>query len=117
MNTATILVPRDLGHKVDDSKEKQRAPDWEWFFAPAVGGLCELLLEGKIQKLRLSYCVTYCKQDDEKELEDVGDKFSTTSWLRKDYEGHPGGKFVAKWEDSPGIDVGTVLVLTRSPDR
>jgi len=56
--SVTIQIPRDTTHPIDKSKEVQQPPDSEWFWWPAVKGLTKILMEGKIQTLRLGYSAT-----------------------------------------------------------
>ena len=128
----TIQVPQDLSHKAYKENMKERAPDGEWFWWPAVHSLLGLLLKGKILSLRLRYCETYVKRLDDEDSDGEesdgdknpsatdqelqrGDGFYAIGILQRECERRPGQGFVAKLEEYPDGEVGSVLVLTRTP--
>ena len=59
VSSVTIRVPDDMNHSIDTKKERGRKLNGEWYWFPACKGLRDLLLEGKIQRLRLTYDATY----------------------------------------------------------
>lgn len=59
LTSVTIQVPLDLNHTVDKSKETIHTLDSERYWWPAVTALTKLLMDGKIQSLRLAYGATY----------------------------------------------------------
>lgn len=65
----TIQLPRDLHHVTDETKVVDPPQGGVWFWWPAVNALTGMLMERKIQKLRLAYTVTYlrCGKDEDPE--------------------------------------------------
>ena len=103
-----------------------------------MGFLMGLLLEGKIQTLRLHYCETYVKREDDEDSDDEdsddedsddednssateediekGDGFYAIRLLHEQCELFPGQCFTARLEEYPDGEVGSVFVLTESSE-
>jgi len=68
--TVTIQLPRDPYHAIDGTKVVDPPQGGVWFWWPAVNTLTGMLMERKIQKLRLAYTVTYLHCGEDEDLED-----------------------------------------------
>ena len=58
LRSVTIRRPHDIDHEIDETKEARPAPNEGWYWWPAVQLMAELLMAGKIEKLRVGYCAT-----------------------------------------------------------
>lgn len=67
LTSLTIQIPRDTNYEVDESKEVIRPPNGEWFWWPAVRELTGMLMNGKIERLRLGFSATLLERDDASE--------------------------------------------------
>lgn len=69
VTSVTIQLPRDQNHDIDESKESKRGPNGEWFLWPIVEKLARMLMDGKIQRLRLAYTASYLRPSCDEDLE------------------------------------------------
>ena len=84
------------------------------FWWPVLDVSLLLLLQGRIQMLRLEYTERYKrgKSEDGKEV-DSNERFEAIRRLRSKCQNSPEWNFAVKWASNVGGDGGTVLELTK----
>ena len=75
----TIAVPSSQRHEIIEKDKPNRTPSPSFYWWPVLYSLFDLLLEGRIQELRLGYPDVYGKLDERKTMKDEGDEFTTVS--------------------------------------
>ena len=119
VDTVTIAVPPSQRHDIIKKGKGSREPIGHPYCWPAVYALVDLLLEGKIQELRLGYPDTYGKLREQREFEDLGDDLRAVmlcdfSVVALSIHRYGGRSFDVRREDALISDYGTVLILTAS---
>ncbi len=81
ITSVTIQLPHDQNRKINKNKASLPSPNVEWFWWPAVHNLTGMLMEKKIQRLRLAYTVTYLRPGEDDDLEG----YEAIDYLRTPY--------------------------------
>lgn len=115
INKVTIKIPHDLYHEINKDKFWEPGPRSNMFGWWAVELFLDLLIDRKIQSLRLAYPGTYLENRCQGKDAGVGEGFHAIRMLWNWPDARSRQELTATRKNTLVSDIGAVLVLSRLP--